>query len=356
MGWSEYHLDDPGFCMPLPVMRGLVSAVCERRNVVDSEFHESCMSSGMQAVTESCLTEMLFCSGAEEIPFREIKKEYAFDPLHGGSRILTFMHMFDHFLFRTLTEYGGTLDMRCFTDSTGCSAFNSIQALSSELSETPILPETVFPGISSAVRTGMDLQVCLNAAWAAQRVRMLKLLRYVGVSNGGLIIRYAEADGYFRSESPQGAYDSVPSRTLTDSGFAGGNWDLECRAEYFHDPMNNPDERWVVETVREATVITPDFHGCPATPHGELRFEAVEPDDDLHDDYIFPFDPLCTDVSSGTNTLVLSGGSFASWGFGSASGIGGPDSPPGTYVRGWQARNVRVVYDYESTYDFKQEE
>jgi len=356
MGWSEYHLDDPGFCTPLPVMRGLVSAVCERRNVVDSEFHESCMSSGMQAVTERNLTDMLFCSGAEEIPFREIKKEYAFDPLHGGRRILTFMHMFDNFLIRTLTEYGGTLDMRCFTDSTGCTVYNSLQALSSELSEMLIVPETVFPGISSAVRTGMDFQVCLNTAWAAQRIRMLKLLRYVGVRNGGLIIRYAETDGYFCGESPQVAYDSVPSRTFANSIFTGENRDLECRAAYYHDPMNNPEERWVLETVRDATVIMPDFHGCPATPHGELRFDAVEQDNDLHPDDLVPFDPLCTDVSSGANTLVLSGGSFASWGYGSASGIGGPDTPPGTYIRGWQSRNVKIVYDYESTYDFKQEE
>lgn len=356
MGWSEYHLDAPGFCTPLPVMRGLVSAVCERRDVVDSEFHESCMSSGMQAVTERCLTDMLFCSSAQEIPFREIKKEYASDPLHGGRRNLTFMHMFDNFLFRTLNGYGGTLDMRWFTDSTGCTVYSSFQELSSELSEMPILPETVFPAISSTVRIGTDFQVCLNAAWAAQRARMLKLLRYVGVSNGGLIIRYAEAEGYFCGGSPQDAYDSIPSRTLTDSSFTGEYWDLECREVYYHDPMNNPEERWVVETAREATVILPDFHGCPATPRGTLMFDAVQPDNDLHPDYIVPFDPLCTDVSSGANTLAMSGGSFASWGFGSASGIGGPSTPSGTYIRGWQARNVRIVYDYEPIYDFKQEE
>lgn len=356
MGWSEYHLDDPAFCTPLPVLRGLVSAVCERRNVVDSEFHESCLSSGMQAVTEKSLADMLFRSSAQEIPFREIEKEYASDPLHGGRRFLSFMHIFDNFLVRTLDGYGGTLDMRQFTDSTGCTVYGSLQALSSELSETPIVPETVFPGISSVVRTGMDFQVSLNAAWAAQRVRMLRLLRYVGVSNGGLIIRYAEAEGYFRGGSPQDAYDSVPSRTLTDSVFTGEDWDLECRAAYYHDPLNDPDERWIVDSAREATVITPDFHGCPATSRGELRFDAVEPEDDLHPDSVLPFDPLCTDISSGANTLVLSGGSFASWGFGSAWGIGGPDTPPGTYIRGWQARNVRIVYDYDPTFNFKQEE
>ena len=76
--------------------------------------------------------------------------------------------------------------------------------------------------------------------------------------------------------------------------------------------------------------------------------------EDWYNTYVF--DPLCTTVSSGANTLVLSSGVFASWGYGSASGLGGPDTAPDSCIRGWQARNVRVVYDYEQNYNFKQEE
>ena len=74
--------------------------------------------------------------------------------------------------------------------------------------------------------------------------------------------------------------------------------------------------------------------------------------EDPYNTYVF--DPLCTTVSSGGNTLVLSGGVFASWGYGSASGLGGPETAPDSCIRGWQARNVRVIYDYESNFNFKQ--
>ena len=77
----------------------------------------------------------------------------------------------------------------------------------------------------------------------------------------------------------------------------------------------------------------------------------------MEDEYnTYVFDPLCTTVSSGANTLVLSSGVFASWRYGSASGLGGPDTVPGSYIRGWQARNVKVIYDYESNFEFKQRE
>ena len=59
MSWDDYHLNDPTFCTPLPVMRGLVSALCERREAVDSEFHADCTSSGTSAVIESQLAHIL---------------------------------------------------------------------------------------------------------------------------------------------------------------------------------------------------------------------------------------------------------------------------------------------------------
>ena len=110
MGWVEYHLNDPTFCTPLPVMRGLVSALCERREAVDSEFHASCTSSGTSAVAENRLTHIL-CgewydnADSQDIPVRKIRKEYAYDEVWGFSRDLSFMHVFDAFLIHTLEEH-----------------------------------------------------------------------------------------------------------------------------------------------------------------------------------------------------------------------------------------------------------
>ena len=108
MCWNDYHLNVPFFCTPLPVMHGLVSATCERREAVDSAFHASCVSSGASAVAESCLADMLFCSGVAEIPFRRIEKESpSFVPYDiGVSSSFSFMHMFDAFLRETLEGDG----------------------------------------------------------------------------------------------------------------------------------------------------------------------------------------------------------------------------------------------------------
>lgn len=349
----ECSWGDPAFRAPIPVMRGLVFALCERRDAVDSEFHESCVSSGMQSVAEKQLTEMLFCSAAEEIPFREIKKESAHDPLYGGRRILSFMHMFDNFLIRMLDGYGATYDVRRFTDSSGEVVYGSLPELAGALSEALITPENIYASDSSAEKADADLQVCLNDGWAAQRTGMLKLLRYVNVQNGGMIVRYAVPEEYGFGESPQCAYDAIRSWSFTDYVYSGEAFGLECRVEYCDTQGNDPDERWAVDPVEEATAVLPDFHGCPAAEHGEIRFIAGDLRNGWNQNSYFPFDPLCTTVSSGVNTLVLSGGSFASWGFGSASGLGGTDTPSGRYARGWQAGNVRIIYDYESVFNFK---
>ncbi len=359
MSWNDYHLNAPFFCTPLPVMRGLVSAVCERREAVDPAFHASCVSSGASAVAESCLTDMLFCSAATEIPFRRIEKEApSFVPYDiGVSRYFSFMHMFDAFLRETL-EGGG---QRNFTDSAGSQAYDSLNSVASALSEPLIAPHSFDDG--AAANADGDFQVVLNAAWASQRTRMLKLLRYVGVGSGGFTIRQATADSAGCGGSPQSAYDAIRSWTLSDTVFAGWETPLECRLEYHSNDWSVPEERWVVDSAWEAVRITPFFDGCLSTSAGALRFDAVdlrERDEEgaiVEDEFnTYVFDPLCTTVSSGSNTLVLSGGSFAAWGFGSASAVGGSGAAPGQYVRGWQARNVSVVYDYESSFNFKQEE
>ena len=146
MGWDDYHLNDPAFCTPLPVMRGLVSALCERREAVDAEFHESCTSCGSSAVIGNRLAHILtgeWYDNAEPqgIPFREIKKEYAFDEIRGFFRRLPFMHIFDALLVQTMEEYNA----RRFTDSTGNTVYETLEHLASALSEPLIVPEKLQP-------------------------------------------------------------------------------------------------------------------------------------------------------------------------------------------------------------------
>ena len=373
MSRADHHLNDPMFCTPMPVMRGLVSALCERREAVDSEFHASCTSSGTSAVTENRLTHILSGewyddAAPEKIPFRKIKKEYAYDEIHGYDRNLSFMHMFDAFLIHTLEEHSGIMGYgtRQFTDSTGNTVYRSLEDLASTLSEPLIAPLTVSAGSSfDAVSTDGTLQVCLNAAWAAQRIRMLKQLRYVRVVNGGFTMRYASSPNDLHSygASPQAAYDAISSWTLTGIGFAGWETALECRTVYWHTGFDAPDERWTIHSAWEISQIVPDHQGCLTASGGSLVFNAVDlrerdengnPEEDEFNTYVF--DPLCTNVSSGANTLVLNNGIFASWGYGTATGIGGADTASGDYIRGWQAQNVKVIYDYEQNFNFHQGE
>ena len=367
MGWDDYQLNDPTFCTPLPVMRGLVSALCERREAVDSEFHASCTSSGTSAVVENRLAHILTGewydhADSREIPFREIRKESAYDEIWGFSRRLSFMHIFDAFLLHTLEEF----NERRFTDSTGSMAYGSLENLASVLSESLIVPETVpentpYPKILA----DGTFQECLNAAWVSQRTRMLKLLRFVRVTDGGFMMRHAFSppDLHSFGVSPQAAYDAIPDWSLYETEFGGWYNPLECYLNYEYTGLSDPNEQWTIRSSWEPVQLTPEHRGCPAASDGRIMFEAVdllERDEDgnpVEDEYnTYVFDPLCTTVSSGANTLVLSGGVFASWGYGSASGIGGPDTAPDNYIRGWQAQNVVVVYDYESNFEFKQRE
>ena len=361
MSWSNYHLETPLLCTPLPVMSGLVSAACERREALDSEFHASCASSGAHAVAESVLTDLLLCDSACEVPFREIRKESRFNAPYGngaGSSSFSFMHMFDAFLRETLEGNGQTMGygQRTFADSAGSRSYGSLEDLASALSESLIAPHTIA---GSAATADEDFQVALNAAWASQRTRMLRLLRYVVVESGGFAMRNADAEGNWYGGTPQGAYDAIASRTISETEFLGWETPLECRVECHFNEWDVPEERWTIDSASEIVRISPLFDGCLETSAGLLRFDAAAPDEEGANGSgsdACAFDPLCTTVSSGANAFALSGGIFASWGCGSASSIGGPETAPGRCARGWQARNVKVIYDYESTFNFKQGE
>lgn len=369
--WDDYCLNAPTLCTPLPVMRGLVSALCERREAVDSTFHASCVSSGASHVIEERLTHILGggkCDDApQKIPFRKIRKEYTFDEIWSISRTVSFMHMFDAFLVNTLGVHAEIMGYRArgFTDSMGNRVYETLDDLASALSEGLVVPGTVPLEITSGMTvTDSSLHICLNAAWAAQRTRMLKLLRYASVSYGGFIMRYASLpdDNASYGASPQDAYGAISSWTLADTRFAGWETPMDCMVDCRYIGSIDPDERWIVHSAWEIAQITPDHQGCLVPSEGRLMFDAVDlqPRDGngnpVDNGNTYVFDPLCTTVSSGANTLVLSNNVFASWGYGSASDIGGPDTEPGNYIRGWQARNIQVIYDYETTFNFKQGE
>ena len=372
MSEDNGYLSAPMLCTPMPVMRGLVSALCERRKAVDNSFYASCTSSGTSAVVENRLTHILggeWYDNADPrtIPFREIRKEYAYDETQGISRCISFMHLFDVFLLQTLEEYTGIMGYggRQFTDSAGNNVYGSLENLASALSEPLIVPCTIEEHSSGTVATDGTMRILLNAAWATQRARMLKLLRYVRVVNGGFVMRYANSPEALHSygASPQNAYNAIPSWTLAETGFAGWETSMECRVDYRYTGFDNPDERWTIHSAWEIAQLTADHQGCMPASGGILRFDAFDlrerdedgnPVEDEENTYIF--DPLCATVSSGANALPLSNGVFASWGYGTASGIGGSDTTPGDYIRGWQAQNIKIIYDYETNFNFKQEE
>ena len=115
MSWSDYHLDHPAFCTPLPVLRGLVSALCERREAVDSDFHGSCIvSSGARDATAAAETAntVLLEPGAAFMPPRD-ERAAVFTPIgktnDWHSSGYTFMEHFDGEL-ELLVERGAYVD------------------------------------------------------------------------------------------------------------------------------------------------------------------------------------------------------------------------------------------------------
>ena len=193
------------------------------------------------------------------------------------------------------------------------------------------------------------MERCLNTRWAIQRRDMLNKLRYLR-SEGGYAVEMALGSSGSGS-TPQEAYDDTASgrSTTVDSSAAP---DIRNTADYYC----HSGGYWHCFSATEITRILPAFDGVPAAPSGVMTFSAVAPEADgtqACDSWTEVFDPLGTTVSSGVNSFVLSGGSFVSWGCGSAVI---PAGSSGTnYLRGWEARNVQIIYDYNTTFDFREE-
>ena len=334
MSWSDYHLDQPVLCTPLPVLRGLVSAFCERKEAVDSSYHgSSTASSGAReaATAAELANTVLLDPGAfflEQKSERDASFRFIGKTNEWHSSGYTFMEHFDYEMQRLLNR-------SAYVDASG-TEYSTLEQLASSA------------GYSALVSpAGSGMRHCLNARWAVQRRDMLCKLRYAQTVGGYAVER--ASGGYTSGSTPQAAYNALsPSgwTVVPDSSLAPM---LRCVGQYYYYENGGC---WSLLDVCEITRIVPSFEGVPATSVGVMTFSAAEPSEN-GDWWTTIFDPLCTTVSSGVNTFVLSGGVFASWGYGSASI---PAGSSGTqYSRGWEARNVRIIYDYNTTFEFREE-
>ena len=332
MSWSDYHLDHPVLCTPLPVLRGLVSALCERREAVDSWFHGSCtVSSGAReaAVAAELANTVLLEPGAAFLPPRD---EHAAvfcaigktNEWHSSG--YTFMEHFDAEL-ETLVESGA------YTDSSG-GVYSSLEQLASSAGYSALIaPE------------GGVMERCLNAGWAVQRRDMLCKLRYVQTEEGWAVETASARNA--SGSTPQSAYNALSDWSIeTDSSLSP---EIRCSEKYYYHSSGY----WHLTDADEITRIVPAFHGVTAASVGVMIFEAAEPEE-YGGGWTCVFDPLGTTISSGVNSLTLSSGVFASWGYGSAT-IPADESVTDNYSRGWEAQNVRIIFDYNTTFDFREE-
>jgi len=338
MSWSDYHLDHPAFCTPLPPLRGLVSAFCERKEAVDSDFHRSCtVSSGArEKLVAGELANTVLCVPGESFLVPEDERAVKFRPVaknavsEGSVESFTFMEHFDG-------ELTALVSSGAYVDQAGA-VYSSLEQLASSAGYSALVPAE-----------GGIMERNLNARWAVQRRDMLNKLRYVLTEGGYAVEKSVGENG--SGSTPQEAYDDTASgrSTTVDSSVAP---DLRNTADYYW----HSGGYWHCYSATEITRILPSFDGVPAASAGVMTFSAIAPEADgapAGDSWTETFDPLGTTVSSGVNSLTLSGGVFASWGCGSAAI---PAGSSGTeHLRGWEARNVQIIYDYNTTFDFREE-
>jgi len=338
MSWSDYHLDHPALCTPLVPLRGLLSAFCERKEAINPGFHAYCMTSSgaMAAAVAAELANTALCLPGEEFMVPEDERDVKFRPIStktitpNNASSYTFMEHFDR-------ELTALVSSGAYVDQSGA-VYSSLEQLASSAGYSALVsPE------------GGIMGHCLNAGWAVQRRDMLNKLRYAQTSERYIVVYAIGSNG--SGSTPQAAYNRTSSgRSITvDSSSAP---DIINTVDYYCDS----DGKWRCYSASEITRILPSFNGVPETSVGVMKFSAVAPEGygaPAGDSWTEVFDPLGTTVSSGANSFVLSGGSFVSWRYGSAEI---PAGSSGTnYLRGWEARNVQIIYDYNTTFDFREE-
>lgn len=335
MGWNDYSLKDPTFCQPLRVMRGLVSALVERRFPVMSGVYSSAINSGSAYYT-SALNRMLNGQAYIDYPFRRVARVGTH-----SANVGIFAYEMDYQIDELL---GG--DMQ-YCDSNGV-VISSVADLAQMATGSALISTSRF-------------ERCLDVKWAKQRQKMLEFLHFTTTDSGNLWIEKRDNDNTRSGSTVQDAYNALPA----------SNWDKHTsrytwtpyRAAIVNYYRNSWDTDYYIYSAFETTCLSCTYGGIMMPQNGELRFDAVAPSG--WGGTSSKFHPLNTvgtkTIVSGANVLqlenVISSGSytnavFASWGHGSANFSGESCAQGEDIIAGWQMQNVKIIYDYDSVFEF----
>ena len=342
MGWDDYSLKDPTFCQPLRVMQGLVSALAERKFPIIPGAYSSAVHSSA-AYYEGEMNRMLTGQANVEYPFKLANRV-------GTNKIGIFAYQFDYQLRNDIFFWGK------YCDQNG-DVYLSVDDLASRATGSALISAAVFEN-------------CLDVKWAKQRQQMLEALRYLKHENSGGDPRlltmqiYKNDSSHYPFNSVQAAYDDITS--WSQSSFVSSGYPARVYYQYTNWTQYNVDSAYEIERMYEVVGDGMYAGGLMFPNSGSLLFDAVEPEYGWGANQ-YKFNPLnATNVSSGANVLPMQDfivnssqryGSaiFASWGHGSADLSNESCSEDDGYIcTGWQMQNVRIIYDYNSQFEFNQ--
>lgn len=337
MGWDDYSLKDPTFCQPLRVMQGLVSALVERRFPVESGAYSSAINSSSVYYTNA-MNRMLEGQAYIDYPF----KRAAIVGRH-SENVGVFAYEMDYQINEILR--GG--DMR-YCDSNGV-VISSVADLAQMAT-------------GSALITTSRFENCLDVEWAKQRQKMLEFLHFTTTISNSLYIEKHENDNTRSGATVQDAYNALPASGW-EKHTSRYSWS-PYRAALVNYHWLEYDNNYIVYSSFETTGLWCIYGGGIMMPqNGEVHFDAVAPSG--WGGTSSKFHPLNTigtkTIVSGANVLqlenVISSGSyasavFASWGHGNADLSGESCGVDENIIAGWQMQNVKIIYDYDSVFEF----
>ena len=337
MGWDTYSLKDPTFCQPLRVMRGLVSALVERRFPLMSGVYSSAINSGSAYYT-SALNRMLNGQAYIDYSFRRAARVGTH-----SANVGIFAYEMDYQIDELL-RYGNMQ----YCDSNGV-VISSVADLAQLATGSALISTSRFEN-------------CLDVKWAKQRQKMLEFLHFTTTYSGNLWIeKYGNSSGGHAAATVQSSYDTLQSNTWS-RGIDDYNW-TPYRAAIVNYWRDSYDGDYHVYSAFETTCLSCTYGGIMMPQNGELRFDAVAPSG--WGGTSSKFHPLNTvgtkTIVSGANVLqletVISSGSytdavFASWGHGNANFAGETCANGEDIIAGWQMQNVKIIYDYDSVFEF----
>ena len=334
MGWDTYSLKDPTFCQPLRVMRGLVSALVERRFPVMSGVYSSAINSSSAYYT-SALNRMLNGQAYIDYPFRRAARVGTH-----SANVGIFAYEMDYQI-NGLLPYFDIQNMK-YCDSNGV-IISSIEDLAQMAT-------------GSALITTSRFENCLDVEWAKQRQKMLEFLHFTTVDSRALWVeRYSNSSASY-AETLQSSYNSLRS-SAWNRDYGRDDRYRYAKLRYYRHTFGGD---YYVESSVEITGLSCVYDGIMMPQSGELRFDAVI------DSYYGTFHPLnnvgTKTITSGANVLqlenIVSSGNyasavFASWGHGNADLNNESCAYGDTIDIGWQMQNVKIIYDYDSVFEFK---